>query len=74
MSETKITQEERILLAIHKEHGKCSVEALQKKLGMSDKSYAHTLHLLERGNFIKKVEDIISITAHGQALCRHLMA
>jgi predicted transcriptional regulator len=72
MSETKITQEERILLAIHDAHGKCSVEALKKKLGMSDKSYMHTLHLLEHGNFIKKVEDLISITAHGEALCRQL--
>jgi predicted transcriptional regulator len=72
MSETKITQEERVLLAIHKEQGKCSVEGLKKKLRMSDRSYMHTLHLLEHGNFIKKVEDTISITAHGQALCRHL--
>ncbi len=72
MSGGKVTQEERVLLAIFKSGTSCTASVLKKRLGMTDRSFTHTLHLLERGNCIKTEGETILITPHGTSICRTL--
>lgn len=69
----KLTQEEKVLMAIYRTPGDADIDPIGKQLGLSDKSFRHTIHLLLRGNFIVKAgPEAVRLTAHGKKLCLHI--
>lgn len=69
MTMKKATQEERFLKKIFEKGGESSIIELAKELGISDKSFAHTIQLLTRGGYIKKNESTVTITHRGIHFC-----
>jgi predicted transcriptional regulator len=74
-AQKKLTQEEKVLLAIFRTQKPADVQMIGRQLGLSDKSCRHAVQLLLHGNFITKVdENTMQITKHGHNLCLHLEA
>lgn len=73
MSAKKLTQEEKVLLAIYRSPKPPLILDIGRKLGLTDKSCRHAVHLLLHGNFVKKTgDDAVQITEHGKNLCQEL--
>jgi hypothetical protein len=74
-AQKKLTQEERVLLAIFHTHGYADILTIGRQLGLSDKSCRHAVHLLQHGNFVKKRDEhSVHVTDHGKKLCQELEA
>jgi predicted transcriptional regulator len=72
-AQKRLTQEEKVLLAIFRTSTHANVLTIGRQLGLTDKSCRHAVQLLTHGNFIKKKdEDTVQITAHGIRLCHQL--
>lgn len=75
MSAKKLTQEEKVLLAILRTHKQAAIDTICKQLGLNDKSGRHAVHLLLHGNCIVKAgDDAVRITDHGKKVCEHLLS
>jgi predicted transcriptional regulator len=74
MSAKKLTQEEKVLLAIFRTPHPAQILKIGQGLGLTDKSCRHAVHLLLHGNFVKKADgNAVQITEHGKQLCQILL-
>ena len=72
-AQKRLTQEEKVLLAIFRTPKHADILTIGRQLGLTDKSCRHAVHLLLHGNFVKKVDaDTVQITEHGKNLCHQL--
>lgn len=72
-AQKKLTQEEKVLLAIFRTPQHSDVLTIGRQLGLTDKSCRHAVQLLLHGNFITKIDhNTVKITDHGKKLCHHL--
>ena len=69
MSRKKLTQEEKVLMAIVAAPQGIAIDAIGKSLGLTDKSFRHAIRLLLHGNFIAQDgPNAVHVTAHGKKL------
>ena len=70
MSAKRLTQEEKVLMALFKAPEHSPITPIGRQLGLTDKSFRHAVHLLLHGNFIVRGgPDMIRVTEHGKKLC-----